>query len=84
MTYAAFQEWLQRLLPSPNIFYAIRIEGNFTYIKARSVPKQENYRPLVEVAKEQPVFTFTDIDGTLAGFCRIPECAGAASSFSLG
>jgi len=68
MTHADFQEWLQRLLPSPNIFYAIRIEGCFAYIKARSVPKQENYRPLVEVAKEQPVFTFTDIEGTLAGF----------------
>jgi acetolactate decarboxylase len=37
-------------------------------VKVRSVPKQENYRPLVEVAQEQPVFTFTEIEGTLAGF----------------
>lgn len=34
----------------------------------RSVPRQENYRPLVEVAKEQPLFNFTDIEGTLVGF----------------
>lgn len=37
-------------------------------MRVRSLPKQENYRPLVEVAKEQSVFTFTDIEGSLAGF----------------
>jgi acetolactate decarboxylase len=68
LTYAAFQEWLEGLLPSPNIFYAIRVDGCFASMRVRSVPKQENYRPLVEVAQEQPVFTFTDIEGTLVGF----------------
>lgn len=68
MPYADFLVWLERLLPSPNIFYALRIEGLFSYLKVRSVPKQENYRPLIEVAQEQPVFTYTDIEGTLAGF----------------
>jgi len=52
MPYADFQKWLVRLLPSPNIFYALRIDGRFAYLKVRSVPKQENYRPLVEVAQE--------------------------------
>ena len=32
------------------------------------MPKQESYRPLVEIAKEQPVFNFHDLEGTLAGF----------------
>ena len=32
------------------------------------MPKQDSYKPLVEVAKEQPVFEFTNIKGTLAGF----------------
>lgn len=68
LDYAAFNEWLLRLLPSPNIFYAIRFEGLFRSIRTRSVPKQDNYRPLVEVAKEQPEFTFEDAEGTLAGF----------------
>lgn len=68
LSHAAFQQWLERLLPSPNIFYAIRVEGRFATMRLRSVPKQENYRPLVEVAKEQSVFTFTDIEGSLAGF----------------
>ena len=68
MTHDAFMEWLQGLLPSPNICYAIRIDGLFSHVKVRSVPKQENYRPLIEVAKDQPVFDFSDIEGTLAGF----------------
>ena len=41
LTYDAFLDWLVRLLPSPNLFYALRIEGEFASIKARSVPKQE-------------------------------------------
>lgn len=68
MEYTTFLQWLSRLLPSPNLFYAIRIEGQFAYIKARSVPKQVCYRPLVDVAKEQHVFEFNAVEGTLAGF----------------
>jgi acetolactate decarboxylase len=68
VSYATFLQWLQGLLPSPNIFYALRIDGRFANVKVRSVPKQECYRPLVEVTAEQPVFEFSDIEGTLAGF----------------
>lgn len=68
LTYDDFLAWLQSLLPSPNLCYALRIEGQFDSIVVRSVPKQDSYRPLVEVAKEQPVFRFSKIDGTLAGF----------------
>lgn len=68
MDYHAFLDWLASLLPSPNLFYALKIEGMFSRIKTRSVPKQECYRPLVEVTKDQPVFDFQNIAGTLAGF----------------
>jgi acetolactate decarboxylase len=68
MAPAAFMDWLQSLLPSRNIFYAIRVEGIFSQVKVRSVPKQYSYRPLVEVAQEQPVFEFENVTGTLAGF----------------
>ncbi len=63
-----FLAWTESLLPSPNIFYAIRIEGMFSYIKVRSVPKQDCYKPLVEVTKEQPVFEYVNVEGVLAGF----------------
>lgn len=68
LTYDAFLDWLVRLLPSPNLFYALRIEGHFASIKARSVPKQENYRTLVEVAREQTLFQYENLSGTLVGF----------------
>jgi len=67
-SYDDFLDWLLTLLPSPNIFYALRIEGAFAEVHTRSVPAQENYRPLVEVAAHQPEFSFAAAEGTLAGF----------------
>lgn len=68
LEYDEFLRRMQEPLPSPNIFYAFRITGDFAYMKVRSVPKSECYIPLVEIAKEQPVFEFNDVSGTLAGF----------------
>jgi acetolactate decarboxylase len=68
LTYPEFLAWLTELMPSPNLFYAFRIEGEFSQVKTRSVPRQENYRPLVEVTKEQPEFNFSNVSGTLVGF----------------
>ena len=68
LSYDAFQDWLLQLLPSPNLFYALRIEGSFAGVRVRSVPRQENYRPLVDVAADQPVFDLSEVEGTLAGF----------------
>ena len=68
MAYEEFLARLQAPLPSANIFYAFRIAGEFATMKVRSVPKSECYIPLVEIAKEQPVFEFENIRGTLAGF----------------
>ncbi len=64
----AFIKMLYSLFPSTNLFYAIRIEGRFAHIRTRSVPRQENYRPIVEVTRDQPTFDFYDIEGTFAGF----------------
>ncbi len=53
----------------PNYFYAVKIEGTFKMIKARSVPAQTKPYPLlIEVVKTQPVFEFKDVKGTLAGY----------------
>ena len=64
----AFEQAVLNLIPSPNLMYAIRIEGHFDYVRARSVPKQSNYLPLVEIAKLQTVFEFRDVAGTIIGF----------------
>jgi acetolactate decarboxylase len=68
LSYDDFLAWIQRLLPSPNLCYALRIEGRFASMMVRSVPKQDNYRPLLKVAKEQRVFQSWNTTGTLAGF----------------
>jgi len=63
------KETINGMLPSANIFYAIRIEGTFKYIKTRSVPEQqEPYPPILEIIKKQPVFEFNDVEGTIVGF----------------
>jgi len=67
--YKELQQYLDNLLPTKNIFYALRIEGVFPYIKTRSIPKQNKpYPPLVEVVKNQPIFEFHNVKGTIAGF----------------
>ncbi|MDD5170392.1 MAG: acetolactate decarboxylase [Syntrophales bacterium] len=68
LSYEAFQSLLDRLLPSPNMLYAIRIDGRFSHVRTRSPRKQENYRLLVEATKDQAVFDFHDISGTISGF----------------
>lgn len=54
---------------------AVRYDGEFQLVRARSVPRQEPpYRPLAEVAAEQRVFDLEDVRGTLVGF-RFPDYA---------
>jgi len=72
-TYEQLQDYFNETLPSDNLFYAIRIDGTFSYMKTRSVPGQQKpYSPLVEVTKNQPIFEFDNVEGTIAGF-RCPE-----------
>ena len=67
--YDQLKKYLDKLLPTKNIFYAIKIEGTFEYIKTRSVPKQSKPYPLlVEVVKTQSIFEFHNVKGTIAGF----------------
>jgi acetolactate decarboxylase len=69
----ALMRELDALLPTRNSFYAIRIEGTFPLIKARSVPAQRKpYPGLGEAVKNQSVFEFSDIRGAIIGF-RSPD-----------
>jgi acetolactate decarboxylase len=53
--------------------WAVRIDGTFDWVRARSVPRQKPpYRPLTEVVAEQHVFELRDVAGTLLGF-RFPD-----------
>jgi acetolactate decarboxylase len=63
------QNYIESLFPSKNVFYAIKIQGKFSYVKTRSVPIQKRpYKKLIEVVKNQSVFEFNNIEGTLVGY----------------
>lgn len=64
----SLQRRLEQMIPSPNLIYAVRIDGLFAHVRTRSVPRQDSYRPLVEVAREQPEFDFHQCEGTMAGY----------------
>lgn len=69
---------IDRNRPTKNLFYALRVEGPFEYVKVRSVPAQKKpYRPLAEVVKEQTVFEYKQISGVLVGFWS-PSFVGQA------
>ena len=69
MNYTQLQAYLSDSIEERNIFYAVRIDGTFDYVKTRSVPGQEKpYPPLVEVTAKQAIFEFNDVRGTIGGF----------------
>lgn len=56
-------------MQGPNVFYAVKLTGNFRYVDTRVVPKQTRpYPPLIEAVKEQPTYHFEYITGTIVGF----------------
>jgi acetolactate decarboxylase len=75
MNLTELEQYLDRDLPSENFFYAIRVNGNFSHLKARSVPKQEKpYPKLADAVTNQAIFKFENVSGTLVGF-RTPDYA---------
>jgi acetolactate decarboxylase len=63
---------LDELIPAGAASCAIRLDGRFELVRARSVPRQQPpYRPLTEVVAEQSVFELEDAIGTMLGF-RFP------------
>ncbi|MBF0290596.1 MAG: acetolactate decarboxylase [Nitrospinae bacterium] len=66
---------LDKELPTENIVYAVRIDGLFAHIKARSVPGyQRPYPKLPEIVKTQSHLPYDNVEGTLVGF-RFPDYA---------
>lgn len=66
---------IDALLPAGASSAAIRLDGRFELVRARSVPRQEPpYRPLTEVVADQHVFELAEVEGTMLGF-RFPAYA---------
>lgn len=67
--FSDFSRQAEQYLPSKNLMYAVQIRGEFPYIKARSIPRQEKpYPRLIDATANQSVFEFRDTAGTVAGF----------------
>jgi acetolactate decarboxylase len=78
LNYLDLQNSITKTMLSANLIYAIRVEGLFSNIHARSVPKQHCYRPLVDVAGEQVEFNFQSIAGQLVGYWT-PDFMGSVT-----
>lgn len=62
-------DYVDRLISSPNLPYAIRVEGLFTSVKTRSIPRQQKpYPPLAAAAAKQVVFELTNVRGVIVAF----------------
>lgn len=67
--YDVLKQEIDNYISNKNLFYALRISGDFEYVRTRSVPKQQKpYPPLKEVTKNQPEFEMKNISGVLVGF----------------
>jgi acetolactate decarboxylase len=64
---------------SSNIFYAFRLDGRFGHVRTRAVSATQPGARLVDAAKAQAEFHFTDITGTLVGLWS----PGFSSAFSV-
>lgn len=75
LAHAELMALLEEHAPPSTGCDAIRIDGRFSRVHARSVPRQEPpYPSLAEVAEEQVEWTFQDLEGTVVGF-RFPGSA---------
>jgi len=80
MNYKELQQYLNTTIPSKNLFYSFKVMGSFSSIKARSPPKQhEPYPNLTDALKNQSIFYFNNINGTMVGFW----CPESARSVNL-
>lgn len=73
---AAVEAAVARLSASAEDALAIRIDGRFVDVTARSaVPERRPYRPFPEaIAENQRIFQIDDLSGTMIGF-RFPQAA---------
>ena len=73
LSHAELLARLDREAPAGAASCAVRLDGRFELVHARSVPRQSPpYRPLTEVVADQHEFELEDVTGTMLGF-RFPD-----------
>ena len=80
MSCGQLRDYLDTLLPTENIPYAIKITGTFGSVRTRSVPRQEKpYPRLLDVLATQPTFELQQVEGVMLGF-RLPGYMDVANA----
>lgn len=75
LDHAGFINALDAELGDPASVHALRVDGSFERVHARSVARQRKpYPPMTEVAASQNVFDLEQVEGTIVGF-RFPDYA---------
>src|SRR6201993_987979 len=77
--FKGLEEFCDKCRTSGNIFYALRLDGHFRKVRTRAVNPPQPGTRLVDAAKAQSEFNFSDIDGTLVGLWS----PGFSSGFSV-
>jgi acetolactate decarboxylase len=73
LTMAELKELMDSMLVEDDVIHAVRIDGVFDFVKARSVYEQDRpYPPLAKAIHGQEVYTLDSVRGTLIGF-RCPD-----------
>jgi acetolactate decarboxylase len=76
-TLAQLSELIDSVLPSKNLFYAIRVHGTFQLVNTRAIAKQFlPYPPLATLIPGQSLFTFSNIVGTAVDIRCPPYVTG--------
>lgn len=80
LNYSELQHYLEGQLPTKNIFYAVKITAESSYLKVRSPPKQVMpYPPLSDALKNQSIFELHNVTGTFVGFFSPQYSSGICS-----
>ena len=74
-SYEQLKAYLVRVAPPANLPYAIKLDGKFSYVKIRSVPRQsEPYPPLADVVAQQVTWERKDVAGPWWGIGSRSTC----------
>ncbi len=69
MSYQELQQYISQQLPTQNIFYAIKLNGSFESIKARTLTKLDQpypSTPYPTITQNEPTFDFDNVDAVMA------------------
>nr|WP_169747039.1 acetolactate decarboxylase [Edaphobacter aggregans] len=66
--FVSLTEAFDRLRPTENMFYSLRVNGYFDYVRTRTLCRMKPGTKLIDAAAIQPEFEYRNVYGTFVGF----------------